>query len=766
MIGGITGLAPSYQEDFMTAALLVSLVVLAQAGPAPESEPMVGPHSGSLVIDGGGQNPATIRAFVTLAGGPDAEFVLIPTANEVRPENLERVKERFAKAFGVSHVAVLHARDRAEADTKAFVAPLKTARGVWFGGGRQWRLVDAYMGTRTQREIENVLARGGVVGGSSAGATIQGSYLVRGAREGNETMMARGYEEGFGYLRGVAIDQHLLTRGRQEDLVGVIEAKPGLLGLGLDEPTAIVVKGDRFLVIGETVVAIYDGKDHDGKRYDFLKSGEQFDLRERRRVSGDFGLKLETPATARGPAQPSGAGKAAIDAFIQAHADRSWKMARQIWDWAELGYQETRSAKLLADALEAGGFRVERGVAGIPTAFIATIGSGGPVIGILGEYDALPGLSQQAVPVRQARPDVASGHACGHNLFGVASASACLALAEQVRAGTLKGTLRFYGCPAEEGGSAKAFMVRAHLFDDCDAVLHWHPASENAAGDVSSQARIAVKFRFHGTASHAAAAPEAGRSALDAVALTNHAAELLREHTPDFTRIHHVITAGGEAPNIVPDFAEVFYYIRHPQADIVQKLYPRLVKCAEAGALATETRLETRYLGGILEIVPNAILGRVARSNLSRLNDLKYGEREAEFAGRIREALAQPLPSLEGLSQVFDHSGRVGTGSTDVGDVSWVVPTAGFTTACFVPGTTAHSWQAVAAAGTTIGRNGMVLAARTLAASAWDLFQSPNDLRAAKAEHRRRLEGRPYHSLLGPDQKPPLDYRNAPGRSQ
>ena len=210
------------------------------------------------------------------------------------------------------------------------------------------------MGMRTQREIENVLARGGVIGGSSAGATIQGSYLVRGAREGNETMMAKGYEEGFGYLRGVAIDQHLLVRGRQEDLVGVIEAKPGLLGLGLDEPTAIVVKGDRFLVIGDTVVGIYDGKDHDGKRYYFIKSGEQFDLRERRRVSGDFGLKLEAPEAAQQPTKPTGTGKAAIDAFIQAHADRSWTMAKQIWDWAELGYQEKRSSALLADALEDG----------------------------------------------------------------------------------------------------------------------------------------------------------------------------------------------------------------------------------------------------------------------------------------------------------------------------------------------------------------------------------------------------------------------------
>ncbi len=307
-------------------------------------------------------------------------------------------------------------------------------------------------------------------------------------------------------------------------------------------------------------------------------------------------------------------------------------MARKIWEWAEVGYQEKRSSALLADALESGGFRVERGVAGIPTAFIATIGSGRPVIAILGEYDALPGLSQQAEPVRRPATGITAGHACGHHLFGTASAAACLALAEPIKAGTLKGTLRFYGCPAEEGGSAKAFMVRAHLFDDCDAVLHWHPSSENATGDVSSQARIAAKFRFHGISSHAAGAPEAGRSALDAVELTNYAAELLREHTPDYTRIHHVITAGGEAPNVVPDFAEVSYYIRHPKAEVVKGLYARLVKCAEAGALATETRLETQYLGGIVEIVPNPVLGRVARMNLERFNDISYDAHEAEFA--------------------------------------------------------------------------------------------------------------------------------------
>jgi aminobenzoyl-glutamate utilization protein B len=751
----------SRQEIGMTTALFATLCLLAQ--PAP---PAVGPASGTLVVVGGGALPATTtRKFVELAGGPDSDFVLIPTASETDPVDLKREEQTFVRQFGVKTVAVLHTRDRAEADTEAFVAPLLKARAVWFGGGRQWRLVDSYLGTRTQRELEAVLARGGVIGGSSAGATIQGSYLVRGAREGNQIMMAPGYEQGFGYLRGVAVDQHLLARNRQQDLVAVIEKKPELLGLGLDETAAILVQGDRMEVIGRSVVGIYDGKEHDGKRYYFLAPGEQFDLRTRKRLAGREPIGAGPATTAANPPDPGrSTAQPGADGFIKAHADRSWEMAQRIWEWAEVGYQEKRSAALLADAMEAGGFRVERGVAGIPTAFIARVGSVKPVIGILGEYDALPGLSQQAMPERQARPGVTAGHGCGHHLLGVAAASACLALAEQIRAGTLTGTLRFYGCPAEEGGSAKAFMVREHLFDDCDAVLHWHPASQNSAGGDSSQARIAAKFRFHGTSSHAAGAPEAGRSALDAIELTNHAAELLREHTPDFTRIHHVVTAGGRAPNVVPDFGEVFYYVRHPRSDVVQALYGRLLKCAEAGALATETRLETQYLGGILEILPNDALGRVARANLTRLNDLKYDEAEARFAARIQQSLSRP-PSLTSVAGVADRSGQGAGGSTDVGDVSWVVPTVGFTTACWVPGTSAHSWQAAAAGGTTIGRKGMILASRVLAATACELFQSPPLLRAARDEHQRRLVGRSYQSLLGPLQKPPLDYRETPVQS-
>ena len=448
---------------------------------------------------------------------------------------------------------------------------------------------------------------------------------------------------------------------------------------------------------------------------------------------------------------------------IDKRSDATWENAKKIWSWAEPGYQETQSSKLLADTLETAGFTVDRGVAKIPTAFIATIGAGKPVIGILGEFDALPGLSQDAVAERRPVESSKYGHGCGHHLFGAASASAAIAIAEQIQAGKIEGTLRYYGCPAEEGGAAKVFMVRDGLFDDCDAVLHWHPSSRNSAGDRTCLSRIAAKFRFRGKSAHAAGAPEQGRSAVDAVELTNHASQLLREHTPDFTRIHHVITAGGDAPNVVPNFAEVYYYIRHPEADIVRKLYPRLVKCAEAGALATETKLETVYLGGTMQILPNNVLSEVVKKNLIALNDLEYTDGERTFAMRIQNTLADARP-IESLSDVDDRSGEVGKGSTDVGDISWVVPTTGFTTSCWVPGTPAHSWQAVAAGGMSIGRKGMQLAAKVLATTAWDLYNKPDWIAAAKEVHRQQVMETKYESLLEPNQSPPLNYRNPPKR--
>lgn len=446
---------------------------------------------------------------------------------------------------------------------------------------------------------------------------------------------------------------------------------------------------------------------------------------------------------------------------IQNRDVETWKAAKQIWEWAEPGYQETKSSKLLADMLERNGFQVERGVAQIPTAFVATAGSGTPVIGILGEYDALPGLSQKAVPVREAAQPGGYGHGCGHHLFGVASASAAIAIAEQIRAGQIKGTVRYYGCPAEEGGSAKVFMVLAGLFRDCDTVLHWHPGDRNSAGDRSSLARMAVKFRFHGKSAHAAGAPDQGRSALDAVELTNHGAELLREHVPDSTRIHHVITFGGGAPNVVPDFAEVYYYVRHPRSDVVRDVYRRLVLCAQAGALATETKLETNFEGGIKEILPNNVLAQLTLANLRELCDLKIPVEELDFATRLQQQLDKPKP-LESIAEVEQRTGAVGMGSTDVGDISWVVPTSGFSTCCFVPGVPGHSWQAVASGGTSIGRNGMNLAAKVLAATAWDLYREPSRIEAAISEFERRLNGEKYSTLMEPGQKPPLDYRNPP----
>lgn len=453
--------------------------------------------------------------------------------------------------------------------------------------------------------------------------------------------------------------------------------------------------------------------------------------------------------------------KESLDKSILSRSDASWDAAMKIWQWAEPGYQETKSSALLADILEKAGFTIARGVAEIPTAFTATYGEGRPVIGILGEFDALPGLSQQAVPRKAPREDANNyGHGCGHHLFGVASASAAIALAEQIKAGQIKGTVRFYGTPAEEGGSGKTFMVRAGLFDDCDAVLHWHPASRNAAGDPTDMARIAVKFRFRGKSAHAASAPEQGRSALDAAELTAFASEMLREHTPDFTRIHHVITNGGGAPNVVPDFAEMMYYVRHPDVNTARSVYDRLVLCAQAGALATETKLEIEYLGGTYNMLPNSALTAVTIENLRRLSDLHFSPDEIEFSKEIQKTLAEPRP-LDDLNGVLNAAGTVGKGSTDVGDVSWVAPTSGFTTLCWVPGTPAHSWQAAAAGATNIGKQGMLLAARVLAATAWDLYHQPDTLAAARAELSNRRSKTEYKPLLEPGQKPPLDYRSA-----
>ncbi len=449
----------------------------------------------------------------------------------------------------------------------------------------------------------------------------------------------------------------------------------------------------------------------------------------------------------------------ALAALVDDRRGEAVGLASDLFDYAELGYLETRSTDRLAGFLEDSGFRIERGAAGIPTAFIASRGNGGPVIGILAEFDALPGLSQAPVPHRQPLAPDAPGHACGHHLFGAASATAATAIADWLASTGTSGTVRVYGTPAEEGGSGKVYLARAGLFDDVDIVLHWHPADRNVAGPESSNGNKSARFRFRGIAAHAASSPHRGRSALDGVEAMNYMTNLMREHMPSTARLHYVITDGGQAPNIVPETAEVYYYVRHPQPEKVVELFERVVAAAEGAALGTGTRVEYEVMHGNFPLLRNDVLAEVMHGHLGRLGGVEYDEAEMAFATTIRESLFGELRPLETRNEIepFEFNQRMG--STDVGDVSWLVPTAGFGTATWVPGTPAHSWQAVAAGGMSIGHKGMMLAARVLAETARDLYTDADLIARAKAEfEERRGPDFEYRPLLG-DREPPLDYR-------
>ncbi len=435
-------------------------------------------------------------------------------------------------------------------------------------------------------------------------------------------------------------------------------------------------------------------------------------------------------------------------------------LSKQIWNYAEVGYQEVKSSALLQEQLRKEGFKVQSGVSEIPTAFVATFGEGKPVIGILGEFDALPGLSQDSIPVKKAIGGIA-GHACGHHLFGVGSMASAIAVKNWLVQSGHKGTIRFYGTPAEEGGSGKVYMVRDGLFNDVDVVLHWHPGDGNSASSSSSLANKSAKFRFHGISSHAAAAPDRGRSALDGVEVMNYAVNMMREHIPSATRIHYVITNGGKAPNVVPDFAEVFYYVRHPSRAYVASIWDRLQKAAQGAALATGTTVEEEVIGGVHELLPNDVLAEVMHKNLTTIGGVKYTPEELKYAEEISKTEGMGIREIASAANIQSlASGVLGSASTDVGDVSWAVPTVGLSTATWVPGTPAHSWQAVAAGGMSIGRKGMMVAAKTLAITAIDLFQNEKVIADAKAEfEKRRGADFKYKALVG-DRKPALNYRD------
>jgi aminobenzoyl-glutamate utilization protein B len=435
-------------------------------------------------------------------------------------------------------------------------------------------------------------------------------------------------------------------------------------------------------------------------------------------------------------------------------------IAQQIWGLAEMGYQEEQSSALLQETLSAAGFKITTAVAGIPTAFTAEYGTEGPVIAILGEYDALPGLSQKAVPNKESAGKKA-GHACGHHLFGTASTAAAIAVKEWLEANNKKGRIRFYGCPAEEGGSGKVYMVRAGLFEDVDIALHWHPGAKNAASAGAALANKSAKFRFYGVSAHAAAAPHMGRSALDGVEAMNNIVNMMREHVLEDARIHYVITSGGKAPNVVPDYAEVYYYARHNKRDVVMDIFDRMVKAAEGAALGTGTTMDYEIIGGTHELLPNLSLQEMVHKNLTKVGGVQYNEPELAFANTIAKTLGQENADQETAAAIapYKTTAKAG-GSTDVGDVSFTVPTVGFGTATWVPGTAAHSWQAVAAGGTNIGNKGMMVAAKTLSLSAIELFSNPKLIEAAKKEHRERLgTDFKYIPLIG-DRAPALNYRN------
>lgn len=462
--------------------------------------------------------------------------------------------------------------------------------------------------------------------------------------------------------------------------------------------------------------------------------------------------------------------------WIEKNKARLTEISDKIWSYAELGLHEEQSARIQVDYLKENGFEVTTGVGGMPTAFVATWGEGSPAIGFLGEYDALPGVSQKVSPVKEEVTPGGPGHGCGHNLLGVAAMAAGVALKEELAKRGLPGTVKYFGCPAEENFSGKAFMARDGVFDGLDACLTWHPGSMNIVRGGSSLAVNSMNVTFHGVSSHAAGAPHLGRSALDAVELMNVGVNYLREHIIEKARIHYVVTNGGLQPNVVPAKATVWYYVRAPKREQVEEIYERVLKCAKGAAIMTDTTYEVELLEGIYEVLPNTVLQGVLAEAMEIAGPPEFTKEDHDFAREI----AKTFPPGQSEAHMKDETlteemkeklagkilndavlGRLpeaadSRGSTDVGDVSWCVPTEQFTTACTALGTPGHSWQYTAQTGMHIGHAGMIAAARTLVQAGLRLMTDPETLDKAKAEFNKRLGGKRYVSPLAPDMKPPF----------
>ena len=451
------------------------------------------------------------------------------------------------------------------------------------------------------------------------------------------------------------------------------------------------------------------------------------------------------------------------------------KMSDKIWGYAELGLWETKSSKLISDELEKRGFKLKRGVAGMPTAFVAEWGKGGPCIGVQGEFDALPLISQKVKTEKDPLKPGHAGHGCGHNVHGVSGMAGAIALRYELESEKIKARVKFFGTPAEENYAGKVFMVKEGLYDDVDACLSHHPSSANTARLSSSTAVNGVKFHYYGKTSHAAGNPEQGRSALDAVELMNIGVNYLREHIIQDARVHYVIEVGGGQPNVVPDYARSWYYIRAPERDQLDLIYKRILKIAEGAAMMTETTLKVEFIDGLYNIIPNKVVAETVVKNMREVGTPHYTKKELEFAAEIAKSFPKEqkidmlrkikFPNYEKYidvnlpTDVLDPmgEGEVMAGSSDVGDVSWKCPTVEFGTTLNVLGAPGHSWQFVAMSGCTVAHKSLVFAAKTIAGTALDLITQSELLTEAKKEHADRLKGRTYKTPIPEDCVPPLE---------
>lgn len=451
-------------------------------------------------------------------------------------------------------------------------------------------------------------------------------------------------------------------------------------------------------------------------------------------------------------------------AEVDRRAEELKAVNKAIWEFAEVGLEERQSAATLVEKLKGAGFSVKEGVSNMPTAFIASYGSGKPIIGILAEYDALPGLSQKVSPEREPAKEGAAGHGCGHSGLGTGALGAALAVKAAMQKHSLPGTIRLYGTPAEETLIGKVYMVLDKQFDDLDICLHWHPADENAVWSGSSKAAVSVKFQFAGLAAHASGSPDKGKSALDAVELMSVGVNFMREHLKEDARVHYVITDGGGAPNVVPAKAEVWYYLRSNTHTDVEKNFEWLQDIARGAALMSRTKLTVQIDTDCHEVIPNTPLSELLYKNLTKVGPPKFTDDEKAFARRLQEPLIEEFKqtfsqALHEEVKKFTGTGETSRGSTDVGDISWSVPTGGLRTASTCLGSPGHSWQNVAGIGSSIGEKGTLYAAKALAVSALDLLEQPELIAAAKADHKERMKDRKYTTLIPPGQKAPAKIR-------